>query len=141
MTLGADTLLPNRIYNLTLFVENYATNHNGSHSTMLYTSTTPMLNVQIDSTSNKNGYINSNDSPLFVALARLNDTAVIVPNSTYSWTVTDHFGSYVSLSGSSISSNFLKLKSGILNKGEYYTIDVSVSYLNHTGSAKIEYQI
>ena len=131
ITIPMNSLNANKIYTLIVQVRDTLTNLNSEHAIKLDTKSGSVLHVKIESVFNKHGYIDYSKPALFICTADVNGVNIAINNATYSWIIRDLDGNTIPLSAGYIVMNSLRLPERILNIDTFYSVEVTVTYLNH----------
>ena len=137
ITLPKGSLVPNKIYNISLVVEDVLNHAVGDNSIIVNAMNGTQLTVQIDSKVNKNGFIDYSKQILFVAIANINGQGINANGANYTWSIINSLGVSLSLVGSTQVMNSLKIPSNTFYKEEIFKVQVIVNYNSMVTNASI----
>ena len=135
----ANSLFPNLKYRIFISVIDNISGLTAKHSVLLNTLQGKILDVKIDSSNNKNGFIDIAVPSLFVCSVIFNSSDILVVNAIYTWSIIDSMGYVISLTSSTQILNNLKVPENTFEADETYKVQVTVNYLTYTGTASIVY--
>lgn len=139
ITIKSGSLSAGKKYRITLEAEDIATGEMNRVSSFIGTFRGSEINVEIDSRVNQNKFIDYTQETLYVGLATYAGSGVNVKNSTFTWTLEDSVGNTVDLSTATQAQNSLIIPAGTLTANQIYVLELTVTYNNFTGTARLEH--